>query len=53
VCTRCGVLIDIANNTLEKAVQLLSRAIGRKTGFMVREHSVELFGICKKCQTRV
>jgi Fur family ferric uptake transcriptional regulator len=52
VCTRCGVLIDIANTTLEKAVILLSRAIKRRTGFVAREHSVEMFGLCKQCQTR-
>jgi Fur family transcriptional regulator, ferric uptake regulator len=46
VCTECGVITDVENCLEEKKVKELEE----KTGFIVSSHSLEFFGLCKKCQ---
>ncbi len=46
ICTNCGSVKDIKDkymNELEKEIQ-------ESTGFMVKNHSMEFFGLCKNCQ---
>jgi Fe2+ or Zn2+ uptake regulation protein len=42
-------MIDLANPALEKAINLLSGAAAEMHGFVVEDHSVELFGLCRAC----
>jgi Fe2+ or Zn2+ uptake regulation protein len=46
-CTRCDRIEDFESSTVEKALLEIAR---RSSHFIsIGDHSVELFGICKKC----
>jgi len=45
VCESCGSIEDI-----ELSEDILLKEVKRKSNFAVRTHSLEFFGICKKCQ---
>lgn len=45
ICQNCGSITDIEDSHTEK----FEREIKNKTGFLVKSHSLEFFGICKKC----
>jgi Fur family ferric uptake transcriptional regulator len=46
VCSRCGRATDIDDAGLRTVV----REIGRRTGFRIDEHRLELFGTCPACR---
>lgn len=46
VCEKCGSVYDL---DMEPDEMLVKNAAG-KTSFIIREHKIEFFGICKKCQ---
>jgi len=46
VCSRCGRVGDIADEGLRTVV----REVARRTGYLVEEHRLELFGLCPGCQ---
>lgn len=46
ICSSCGKIEDIEDRKMEE----FEAEIKRKKGFMVKSHSLEFFGICKKCQ---
>jgi Fur family transcriptional regulator, ferric uptake regulator len=46
LCSSCGEVKDIDDATLNFNVS----AVTEKTGFVINEHSIELFGLCKPCQ---
>lgn len=48
VCDGCGRIEDVATCPVE-AVDL-TRQIQRRTGFSVRSHVLELFGLCQSCR---
>lgn len=48
VCSACGRSTGVSDHGLERVAQ----AIGRKTGFRVDTHRLELFGLCADCQAR-
>jgi Fur family transcriptional regulator, ferric uptake regulator len=48
VCDACGHIEDVSACPVE-AVDL-TRRIRRQTGFTVRSHVLELFGLCRSCQ---
>ncbi len=46
LCDNCGLIEDISDcniNTWKKELM-------RKKGFIVKHHSLEFFGLCRKCQ---
>lgn len=46
ICENCGLISDITDcqiGSIEKKLRL-------KKGFMIKRHSLEFFGLCKKCQ---
>lgn len=45
VCTRCGRVIEVVDNKLEKRKE----KICDKHNFMPTHHRLEIFGICKAC----
>jgi Fe2+ or Zn2+ uptake regulation protein len=46
-CTQCETVEDFESGEVEKALERIAR---RSSKFIhVRDHSLELFGICKKC----
>lgn len=46
VCQLCGAVADLADTDVNYDEQ----KIRRKTGFIIKHHSIELEGICKDCQ---
>ena len=49
VCTSCGVAEHIHDEKLEKALDTVSSHL--KLFKNISEHSLEFFGVCKKCAT--
>ena len=46
VCNDCGKVADIQDSGIEK----IEQSVSQQTGFIVTKHSLELFGLCNKCQ---
>lgn len=47
VCTHCGDMEDIESKEMEK---VLGRIVGKSSKFKsIKEHSLELFGLCRAC----
>jgi Fur family ferric uptake transcriptional regulator len=46
ICSRCGRSTAIGDTGIET----LASTVGRRTGFRVDEHRLELFGVCPGCQ---
>ena len=46
LCQRCGRVTFFEGDDLKA----LMRAIGGKTGYQVRDHWLQLFGLCASCQ---
>ncbi|HZX60690.1 MAG TPA: Fur family transcriptional regulator [Candidatus Methylomirabilis sp.] len=48
VCDGCGRIEDVTACPIEAAG--LTRRIRRRTGFTIRSHVLELFGVCRTCR---
>jgi Fur family transcriptional regulator, ferric uptake regulator len=46
ICTSCGKIVELGCPTLDDFLEKASK----KHGFKVHRHSVELFGMCRKCE---
>lgn len=46
ICTKCDKVIEFEEDLLDD----LEKDIQAKTGFIVQDHQVKFFGICKECQ---
>lgn len=46
LCTSCGLIRDIEGCVIDA----MEAEAATKTGFVVRSHSFELFGVCSSCQ---
>ena len=46
ICTRCGRALDVDDQGLTDVLA----AIGRRSGFRVTTHRLEIFGLCAACQ---
>jgi Fur family transcriptional regulator, ferric uptake regulator len=49
VCSRCGRTTDVDDVGINEAV----REIARMTGYRIDSHRLELFGLCRPCQSIV
>ena len=49
ICTRCGRVTEFEEDLLEP----LEQAVLAKTGFVVVDHEVKLFGLCPDCQAEL
>lgn len=47
VCSNCGSITDVEDKYMEK----IEDEIKYKTGFLVKSHSLEFFGLCQNCQS--
>lgn len=47
VCENCGQVTDLDDQTL--GVELTQ--VTKKTGYIIKKHSIELTGVCAPCQT--
>lgn len=50
VCDTCGRIEDVTTCPVEAG--RLTQQIQRRTGFAVRSHVLELFGLCRSCRRR-
>ena len=48
VCSRCGRSAEVDDASVAEAV----REIGRRSGYRIESHRLELFGLCPSCQAR-
>jgi len=46
ICQNCGVIEDVGGNFVDQ----IEKEIKSKNGFLIKSHSLEFFGVCKKCQ---
>ena len=46
ICTSCGTIVEFYDDQIEKRQE----DIAQKNGFVITNHNMQLFGICKKCQ---
>jgi Fur family ferric uptake transcriptional regulator len=46
VCSSCGRAVGVEEGDLDLALQ----EIGRRTGYQIDSHRLELFGLCANCQ---
>lgn len=46
ICTRCGAIVEFANERIES----LQAAVARRHGFEVESHRLELYGRCARCR---
>lgn len=48
ICEKCGKIEDVSGCN----IKVLEEEIGKKTGFKVKRHSLEFFGLCSDCQNK-
>lgn len=46
ICTKCGKITEFVDEEIEKR----QRTIAEKFGFEMLDHSMQIYGVCKKCQ---
>lgn len=49
ICTECGNITEFVDEEIEKR----QRAIADALGFKMTDHSMQIYGICKKCQDKL
>jgi Fur family ferric uptake transcriptional regulator len=52
ICTRCGKIIDYSDS-LDEELALVRKAeenLVQKYNFVVQDHNIEFYGLCKDCQ---
>lgn len=48
MCTSCGKIVEFCDDTIEKA----QKRIALEKGFVLKDHEMKLYGICKECQIK-
>jgi Fur family ferric uptake transcriptional regulator len=48
ICTKCGNIIEFVDQDIEDKQQQIADSIG----FRISDHSMQIYGICKKCQNK-
>jgi len=46
ICTSCGKIVEFFDEDIEKRQE----NIATKNGFKITDHTMQIFGICQKCQ---
>ncbi len=46
VCVKCGEVEEFVDSTIEERQQ----SVARKAGYLITDHSLTIYGICKTCQ---
>ena len=46
ICTNCGTYVEFLNPQIEE----LQEQVGRKHGFKITTHRMQLYGLCQKCK---
>lgn len=48
ICERCGKIVEFE----EERIEALQTDVARRLGFRITGHKMELYGICRECQSR-
>ncbi|MBN2870370.1 MAG: transcriptional repressor [Campylobacterales bacterium] len=48
ICTKCGQITEFVDDEIEERQKKIADALG----FKMQEHSMQIYGICKKCQDK-
>lgn len=48
ICTRCGSITEFVDEAIEERQKKITEALG----FVMQEHSMQIYGICKNCQEK-
>ena len=48
ICTKCGSISEF----VDEEIELRQKKIAEELGFLMQEHSMQIYGICKTCQTK-
>ena len=46
ICTECGDITEFLDDEIER----LQEIIAKEAGFKIKDHSMQLYGLCKNCQ---
>jgi len=46
ICTECGTITEFVDEEIEARQHLITKELG----FKMRDHSMQIYGICKNCQ---
>ena len=46
ICTSCGKIVEFFDESIEKRQE----DIAQQNGFIITDHSMQLFGLCNQCQ---
>jgi Fur family ferric uptake transcriptional regulator len=47
ICTGCGKIVEFSNSTIEK----LQETVARDHGFLITDHSLDIYGLCQNCRS--
>lgn len=48
ICTSCGSITEFVDEAIEERQKKITEALG----FVMQEHSMQIYGICKNCQEK-
>jgi Fur family transcriptional regulator, ferric uptake regulator len=48
ICTGCGLITEFVDEQIERRQQEITESLG----FVMQEHSMQIYGICKACQEK-
>ncbi|WP_345984388.1 transcriptional repressor [Sulfurimonas sp. HSL-1656] len=48
ICTECGSITEFVDEEIEKR----QHAIAEKLGFQMKDHSMQIYGVCAECQKK-
>jgi Fur family ferric uptake transcriptional regulator len=48
ICMECGEIAEFVDEEIEKRQHVITESLG----FKMYDHSMQIYGICKKCQTK-
>ncbi len=48
ICTECGSITEFVDEAIEKR----QHAIAEELGFLMKDHSMQIYGICSECQKK-
>jgi Fur family ferric uptake transcriptional regulator len=46
ICTRCGTIVEF----VEEAIEAYQEQVGRRHGFKIDSHKMEIYGACARCR---
>ena len=49
ICTKCGTISEFVDDEIETR----QKKIAEELGFIMQEHSMQIYGICQPCQTKM